>query len=504
MRDAEEVLRQAHSDWALACFDATLAHPVTNHVLQVREGLAYNPLAISFAGRLLALRQRRTPDDMRAVLLPAACGVHEIAHGLGEAIEAVLAVEPMIVKSLLRCATHACIGSRTRWIVTPEEKASFVVELDRLATQATDAELHWLAGAGAEPDWPSPPLKASGRRARLRLPGASLTGAQDVTLTEASAAAEESDGGPSIDLIGDADGVDPPWFNHQSAALWLRQLRDIQAAQCPWLTELVHAFTKWTMTANGLGLPKGEQVDDPPREWNEAFFSFVAKVAPHDDVPEALALIEPILRLADQNFFDVTGILTRALDEAYFGQRHPSTAVAVGIRNALAEHMTATWGWRRAQGQRDGFTERYLGMAIAGMFFNSRAIVSPSTCYLTPLGIDRLGDFIPTLQAMVVAGPCFKVAEVMLNLAGVSPRAEHLPLLAQACRRWLEAFGDLRVFWVDRGVGSRWCNIVQSAIKSHTGPMAPHLASELAHLTAELVALGIAEAPPLEATLTSR
>ncbi len=94
------------------------------------------------------------------------------------------------------------------------------------------------------------------------------------------------------------------------------------------------------------------------------------------------------------------------------------------------------------------------------------------------------------------------VADVLLNLLAVSPRAEHLPLLAAACRRWLEAFAGVPVFWVDFGMGNRWCKVVQAAIGSDDSPLSPSLADDLTHLVAELIALGVAEAARLETALS--
>ena len=175
--------------------------------------------------------------------------------------------------------------------------------------------------------------------------------------------------------------------------------------------------------------------------------------------------------------------------------------MAVGIRRALADHLVKTRGWRSAQRQEDGFTEYHFGYAVGGMFFNGRSGLTPSSCYLTPLGIDRLGDFIPVLEKLVAAGPCRKVAQVLLNLLEVSPKPEHLPLLALAGRNWWEAFDNSQIFWVEAGVGNRFCRLVQSVLAVHASVIEVTLGVELAHLAADLVALGVSEAPRLEVAL---
>ena len=502
MRDGAPELREAQAKWAVALFDAALKDPEHDHVLQMRDGLAYNPLATSFTGRLHALSWRKTSADLRAALLPSARGVHEVAHGLGDAIDAVMAVDGRLVKSLIRCALHACIRPRGHWNASPEEKAATKDEQERLAAQVVGAELQWLAGNGPEASWPQLPRKEPRLRARLRVPKTPAGSAATVRMFEAVAAAEETDDETSAAHIDDAEFPDPPWFNHQTAALWLLQLGNGNLSRFDWLPEFVRAFMPWTMAANGADLLEGEEEDDAPREWNEVFFSLALQVLPENDLTAALAMVESICTLNDQNFFDLTDIVVRALDDAYFGSaQRPSTPVAVGIRSALADHLVKTRGWRRAQRREDGFTEFHFGYAVASMFFNGRSGLTPPSCYLTPLGIDRLGDFISVLEKLVAAGPCRKVAEVLLNLLEVSPRPEHLPLLALAGSSWWDAFENSQVFWVEAGVGNRFCHLVQRVLSVRVGVIEVTLGMGLAHLAADLVALGVSEAPRLEAAL---
>jgi hypothetical protein len=503
MRDAQGDLLGKNADWARACFDAVLREPDRDGVLQIREGLGFNPLATSFAGCLFALQFQATRADIECVLMVAARGIHEVAHGLGSAIDAVLEVDPRVVKSLIRCALHGCTSSRRRWNSKPEKEAELKAEQNKLASQAVDVELQWLAGTGTEPVWPMPPHKEPRTRSGIRLPKLPAVDEKIITMEEALSSSGDDVPEILLNLFDNEDEIEPPWFNSQAAALWLRQLSGTHAEQLPWLAEMVEAYIPWTMVANGAELRLGEEANDAPTEWNQAFFDFLVRVLPYEDLPKALTWISALFKLGDQNFFDLTVILTRALDENYFGPaRHPSVAVAVGIREALADHLVTTWGWQRAQGKKDSFSELHLGQAVSGMFFNTRGFGTlPSQCYLKAQHIDQLGDFLPVLNKLVAAGPSLKVADVLLNLLAVSPRAEHLPLLAAACRRWLEAFAGLPVFWVDFGMGSRWCKVVQAAIGSDDSSLDLSLTAELPHLVAELIALGVAEAPRLETVL---
>jgi hypothetical protein len=135
------------------------------------------------------------------------------------------------------------------------------------------------------------------------------------------------------------------------------------------------------------------------------------------------------------------------------------------------------------------------------MFFNGRSGPNGSTCYLTPLGMDRLGDFLPCLERLVTAGPCRKVAEVMFNLLEIAPKPEHLPLLVVAGQTWWEAFKASQVFWVEGDAGGRWCRLALGMIESHPGVIDGKLGMALAHLAAHLVAVGVGDAPRLEAAI---
>lgn len=503
MRDAQVDLREQNAEWARACFDAVLREPERDGVLQIREGLSFNPLATSFAGRLFALRFQATPADIECVLMVAARGIHEAAHGLGSAIDAVIEIDPRVVKSLIRCALHGCISSRRRWNIKREKEAELKAEQDKLAKQAVDAELQWLAGACTEPVWPMPPQKEPRNRSGISLPRLPAVDEEIITMEEALSSEGDDEPEIPLNLFHDENEIDPPWFNSQAAALWLRQLNRTPVEKLPWLAEMVEAYIPWTMVANGAELSQGEEASDAPRDWNQLYFDVLVRVLPHEDLPKALSWISSLFKLGDRNFFDLTAILTGALDESYFGPAgRPSATVAVGIREALANHLVTTWGWRRAQGKKDSFSELHLGQAVSGMFFNTQGFgTMPSRCYLKAQHIDRLGDFLPVLDKLVAAGPSLKVADAVLNLLAISPRAEHLPLLVAACRRWLEAFAGFPIFWVDYGMGNRWCKVVQAAIGSNDGAPDASLVDDLTHLVAELVALGVAEAARLEATL---
>lgn len=126
----------------------------------------------------------------------------------------------------------ALTSPRRRWNTMPEVEAELKAKRDKLVQQTVDGELRWLAGAGAEPGWPTPPRREPRARASFRLP-TPPTAAEKIVMLEDALPAKDGDG-PTVPLdhFDDEDEIDPPWFSPQSAALWLKQLSGTPVDGC--------------------------------------------------------------------------------------------------------------------------------------------------------------------------------------------------------------------------------------------------------------------------------
>jgi hypothetical protein len=102
------------------------------------------------------------------------------------------------------------------------------------------------------------------------------------------------------------------------------------------------------------------------------------------------------------------------------------------------------------------------------------------------------------------AAPSPFVALVLLNLLEVAPRQEHLDLLVVAGQAWLDAYPDFRPFWIDQGVGHRWCAIVESICNQAPAVVDAQLPIRaiLDNIVASLVGLSIPKAYMLENSLS--
>ena len=185
----------------------------------------------------------------------------------------------------------------------------------------------WIQGSGPEPAWPAFP-KSDVRlkqRLRMRVP-------TPLSLEEAP----EAEVPPPTEVV-----------HHQSAALWLRQVRSLgNVDKIAWLHDVASAYMQWTIGANGGGLADVAEIDDPPSEWNNAFFALAARCTVGLTAAQVADLVTtPIAGLPDQNFFDVLADFLRSFDEVYFHGGSVDAAVAVATRSALADRVMLFWAW---------------------------------------------------------------------------------------------------------------------------------------------------------------
>lgn len=483
LRDGNESLLDAHGDWAYALLESELASDQHDPVREVRAGLRFNPIAIAYVGLIHGLTRINAKGDVGALLMAAAEGHHAAAHGFGAAVQALLDFDERLPRALLRCALHSCIVPVRRWGISDEEKEAQAKQQRVVAGAAVGAEMAWLEGVGAEPAWPVFPRKNIRPKRRMRL-------------GKEPAQFEHS---PTVE-----DPLPEEEVYDQRAALWLRQVQVLgNTDKCPWLLDIANAYMSWTIEANGGGLDGREEVDRVPSEWNDAFFSLAARCTVGLNATEAKKFISPIAELKNKPFFDVLADFLRCFDAVYFGGGNVETSIAVAIRSMLADRMIESSGWMRLKGAKTSSIEVHIAPAIATLFFNDYNFVPPARCYLLDKGIDRLGPFLPVLDRLVQSGPSPFVAFMLLNLLEVAPRAEHLGLLVRAGKVWLATYPDARSFWLDYGIGKRWCEVIERihALDPLVVEASSAIRADMDSALATLVSLGIPEASRLEELL---
>jgi hypothetical protein len=448
----------------------------------VRAGLQFNPIAIAFAGMVLLLKNRFALEDVRTLLESAGNDNPAASHGFTVAAGLLAEIDERLPRAVLRCAFAARTMPHRDWR-KPEAEYNARVELSKQKVKdAIDAEMAWLTGKQAEPEWPPfPPSPARPRHRFVRVPG-----------ERKKVPAEEP---PEPDVRTD----------HQGAALWLGGAASLfDVAKRPWLRDIVNAYGGWTFVANGSELEEDEDTDRHPAEWNSAFFKLLAYCLPgltSAQVDEVA--LTPITGLPDEAFFDVTTAFLPEVDGVYFNDLTLEDAQAVQVRTALFKRIMTTRAWERHVRERSTSSEYHFGPAVAVVLFNEYWGFQPPKCYLKPKGVDHLGPFLPLLKEVAESAQFFLAVIALLNLLEVAPRPAHLPVIVAAGKGWLAGHPDNKEFWIDQGIGRRLCSLMEAILASDPKPFASDqpLRKDIDSLLGTLVRMGIAEAHRLEESL---
>jgi hypothetical protein len=425
------------------------------------------------------LKNRFAIKDVRTLLESAGDDNPAASHGFAVSAVLLAEIDQRLPRDVLRCAFAARTRPHRQWR-KPEAEYNARVELCRRTVRgAIDAELAWLAGKQGEPEWPQfPPNPARPRRRRI--------------LEAGNRKEKHVEEPPEPELYAD----------HQAAALWLGGAANLfDVAKRPWLRNIVKAYGVWTFAANGSELEEDEDTDHPPTEWNDAFFKVLAYCLPGltaaqvDDV--ALA---PITGLPERAFFDVIGGFLRNVDAVYFNDFAMPDTQAVKVRSSLLKRILTTSMWKWHVRERSTSTAFHFAPATATVLFNDYSNFEPPKCYLTPIGIDRLGPFLPLLKEIAGSAHFLLAVIALLNLLEVSPRAAHLHIIVAAGKSWLAAYDDNKSFWIDQGTARRVSLLMEAILASDPKPFGldQPLRKDIDSLLGSLVRMGVAEAHRLE------
>ena len=346
---------------------------------------------------------------------------------------------------------------------------------------AIDGEVAWLTTNHAEPEWPEfTPNPARPRRRKISRPGS-----------------------PKLES---AETLEPETYtDHQGAALWLGGAAALfNVAKHPWLLDMVKAYGEWTFIANGSQLKDDEDTDHQPREWNDAFFKLLAYCLPGLTSAQIdKVALTPITTLPERAFFDVLTEFLRNVDVVYFNDSAIGDTQAVQIRSALLKRLLATNMWKWHVRERLTSTAFHFAPAVATLLFNNYSNFQPPNCYLTPIGIDRLGPFLPLLTEVAGDAQFLLAIIVLLNLLEVAPRAEQLQVIVAAAKGWWAAHPDDRDFWIDHDFGRRLCSLTEVIFSHDPTPLrtGQPFRKDIDALLSNLVRVGVAEAHRLEQSL---
>lgn len=477
-RDGSAELLAEHEPWIREIFARALSER-EDHVHRIRDGIRFNPLAIATAGLAYLWARLGKDEDRKALLEIAAMQNPAGAHGFAVAYAEIAQTDSRMPGSILRCALAATVVPLRACDETEADRDARKTWRVERARKAVDAELSWLEGRAAEPEWPIFPEHDRIHRRPIRIGGTRI--------------AEDDD----FDVI--AEGPDALRVDTHASALWLKTVASkMTGDEAATLGSLVLAYAGWTGRANGFGLAPGKDLSSAPNEWNTQFYPLLPRSTEIIGRSVGRLLFEDVAALPDHHFYDAAGHILLAVDDALFNRNVMPLDEAQWVRSLFAPRLADSGGWRWANSRVDYSVEHHLGPAVAAMMFNHHNFLKAPNCYLLVPGIERGSTFLPILQPLFGTGPIFMVLLVMLNFFEVAPRSDHAPFLIDLLIKTLARTESDAVFWVDHGVGRR----AVALLDAYTGADLTLTADPtLLAILAGLIRAGVTEAVGLERQL---
>lgn len=478
LRDGNSTLKDEYKDWATATLTEFGTRDGDYHQ-GAFSYLRYNRAALAIIGLSHALTSSLDRQLLRSILATVAKHPQAITPGLQSSVETITAVAPTIVKSILRTSIAGSVFPWKDWSDEEDYKTRKLRSETRI-TEVIDAEIDWILDHANEPDWPMlPPIKPKMRRG-IRIGGISSRISTD---TEVS------------DEILENQNPDKLIFDENSVARNI--LAILPTLRSDWVQEILDVFWPFTQIKNGVDLD--EERADPPREWNECYFSLLATVVPNLSTSKAESLItERLIALPDDSFLKAVPPFLQQLDELTFQENTVSVENAIRHRESIAEKMMNTYNWKRLVGNTSGSMSIDFRPAISNLFFNTESTFLPPKSRLLELGIRKMDPMIPLLVKCINSAPSYAVAVFTMNLVEVTFMASHKPMVIALSTACLNAGITDREFWVETKTGERICAYFEAYLgKIDATDSVKELAAELDFILNQLIAIGVPEAQRL-------
>lgn len=473
-----------HENWARGVFERTIAGADDDSAAFLSPSLIrLNPVAIAALGLISLWHRGRTTDGTKRLFRLAAREDVSAAYGFGAGAALIRELDPRLPPALLRCALQAQVFSQHAWDASPEELTKAAVRRGGRLSEAIAIEMAWLDGTLAEePNWPVLPQARVHVRDEIRV---------------------EAIGDPVVQQV---ELPEDDQLRSQAAAVWVRQLT-LQAAPAdlPWASGFIEAYAGWTGMANGLGLDPGTRIDHRMNEWNGVFYSLCACAFTHMPADQVDAQIAKVTGTPDESFFGIVDQLVPAVDQIYFDGLGIDLNIVLRLRTAIAERLSRSAGWRWERDRTEMSVERWIGPAIASLFFCQYNPFAGVRCYLRDKDTDEVDPFFPLMTRLISDGPVPFTALLTMKLLEVAPRPTQLPFLLSSALTWLDRQPANADLWNSHGLGAQlasWLSTIIDADPSLCSSSHPqrHRTDEI---LARLVQIGVAEAHSLEVALST-
>jgi hypothetical protein len=207
--------------------------------------------------------------------------------------------------------------------------------------------------------------------------------------------------------------------------------------------------------------------------------------------------------MPDEAFLDAMSDFLRSLDFLYLTGKGPTLERAVAIRAALVRQFRTTRQFKRLASRHDHFIERHTGGALQAFFFNRVAFRGRPECYVSQADAQKLLPFMPVLEALAIDGASLGAAIVATALLDAVVFPEFSSFGVALAEAWMAHFRDDTEFWIDNGIGKRWCEWLKGLYAVSPTTFAPDtpLRRDTDSILSDMIRVGVAEASQLEVTL---
>lgn len=479
-RDGDDALVDEFEDWVRAIATDILNAP-TDRIGAMRDTLRYNRPALAITALLHLWFRKGLVADRNQLLELAAREDRGGAPAFSAAMSKIVERDARLVKSALRIAFQFSRYTHNKWEQTPAEAELAKQIRDGRRADAVAVEIAWLEG-GAEPEWPQfVPERPSVRRPFRIGKRAPAVDKSDVENKDVEEFLEFTDS--------------------QMAAAWLSAVRAHPHPEIEsWLPDVVENYAQWTASANGLGLEATADLDRPPSEWNQQYYTVVAQLMMEGTISSFEGAMSKLIGLPDTSFARTADIVLCASDVWYFNNSDHSAERPILVREKIGQRLASCEFWGRERRRGDLSISFESGPLLANFFMNSYHPMGRTNSYLIPSIFDRIDPLLDVLLRYVGGGPTAILAHFTMNTVSVRPRARHLEFVLAATEVWLERCpGDTGV-WLELGLGRRivqWLDVSAEEDGSFLTSTHQHRI-QMDGIIGKLIELGVAEAHDFE------
>ncbi len=474
LRDGDAKLKAEQAGWAVEKLSELGTQEGDYH-----DGpfslLRYNRAALALTGLCCALTIPLTDEQLRPILKTASKHPGAVAPGMRISLEKLTTVDPRILKSIVRVVIGGSIYPWRDWSdesAYETRKARFRARIGK----TIEAEINWLLHGANEPTWPELPQVKPKIRDSIRLGKKAFFEANQVKSSQPDEAIPNPD-----HLI----------FDDSSASKII--LATTPTVRSDWLQEFLDSFWPFTQVKNGVDAD-GERVD-PPREWNDCYYTLLAEALPKLELQQADSMLnDRLISLPNESFIGAVAPFLQHLDDMTFGDSSVSVELAVSYREAVAERMMMTSEWQRLIGDTSNSMSISFRPAISSLFFNTADAFQPTQSQLLELGIQRLDPAIPLLTKCIISAPSYAVAVFTMNLVEVVFKKSHKPLVLALATSCLTSGINDQEFWLGTNMGAKICTyFVEFLGTLEDREDVETLARELDDIISRFILIGIPE-----------